>query len=302
MLNLAPIRYARVLSRHNGPIEKIEYSRIEVRGRALFQANASLSERLYLERETNEVFSTADGTGTHESGMVARHKAISEAIERWALYYLCQGGFYELHGFDEDATSSGMAAFPGLFDSQVRARALSEAAERYCLVAWWEGLLPMQEYEAPDKGVSAYRIENPLGKDSVILTWCKSKGGYYAYGYSAARKPEAAYWQATVEMERAQAALSHYYLDNPGFEQDDLETVSNPMERRVLYYSLPEGHREFLEHVRSAINKRGEAPAPEVLVDEKVEGPWTQYATVWRVLYRMPSKKYLNGALNTFYW
>ena len=301
MLNLAPIRFARVLTRQNGPVETIEYSRIDVVGRPLYQAKARLSERLFLERKRNVVFSNADGTGTGRWGIVARHKAISEAIERWALYYLLQAGFDDLYGLKEDPTSTGMSAFPGLFDAQARARALSEAVERYCLVGWWDGLLSARTFRSPESGVSARTIENPLGRDTVILVWRKAKGGYYVYGHAASRNDQQAYWQAIIEMERANVALSQYYLNNPGFEADDLDTLSNPMERRILYYSLPEGHQEFLERVNRVISgAKSESPRP--IVDEKVDGPWNRYATVWRVLYPMPSRDYLNPQLNTFFW
>lgn len=302
MLNLAPIRYARVLSRHNGPIEKIEYSRTEICGRALYQATATLSGRLNLERGGNAVFGSADGTGTHSSAMVARHKAISEAMERWALYYLRQSGLDADYGMREDPSSTGMSAFPGLWETQARSRAHCEAAERYCLIAWWEGLLATIPFKAPDRDIAARRIENPLTGHAVILTWKKLKRGFTAYGFGAARKAKDAYWQSVIEMERAVVALSRYYLDNPGFEADDLVTVANHLERRVLFYSLPEGHGEFMERVKASENRKTETRAVKPLLDRKVDGPWNRYATVWRVLYPMPSRQYLNGHENVFYW
>lgn len=302
MLNLAPIRYARILERDGGPVRKIEYSRVTAGGRAMYQAQAWLSERLRGGRAGTELFGDADGMGTHYSAMVARHKAISEAIERWALYYLYQGGFTDLYGLGEDSSSTGMAAYPGLFATQARRRAQAEAIERYCLAAWWEGLLPLVDFPAGNSAIRAWRIENPLGREAVILTSRQSGSGYYVYGYSASHRARDAYRQAVIEMERANSVLSRYYLDNPGFEKDDLSALANPMERRVLYFSLPEGHHEFEEHVRTAGGgKRGNA-APEKLVDAKVEGPWNDYATVWRVLYRMPSQAYLGEDAAVFYW
>ena len=302
MLTLAPIRYARVLSRYSGPIEQIRYRQSEVDGQYLYEATATLTPELRLSRSTNEIFGQADGTGTHQTGMIARHMAISEAIERWALYYLSQAGFRELHGFEEDATSTGMAAYPGLFDWQSRNRARMEAIERYCLVAWWEGQLGLREYPVADPSMRAWEIENPLGKESVIMTTRQCKGGYHIYGFSAARKASDAYWRAVIEMERSDGALAPFYLDNPGFEMDDIDTLANRFERRVLYFSLPEGHRNFMGRVDTSLGRRMEPREPEKLVDEKVEGPWNLYATVWRVLYRMPAKGYLSTDDEYFYW
>ena len=62
---MAPIRYARILAGQRGPIERIEYGRIEVDGKVLYQANAYLAKSLNLRRPRRQIFGEADGTGTH---------------------------------------------------------------------------------------------------------------------------------------------------------------------------------------------------------------------------------------------
>lgn len=303
MISLAPLRYARVLKADRGPIDRIEYTRLVLGGRGVYQANAFLSDRLNLQRPGNRVFSAADGTGTHESGMVARYKAISEAIERWALYYLLQSGHGKACGFDTDPTSTGMAAYPGLFAWQARGRALTEAAERFCLVGWWAGDLADRNLQERILGIRGIEIENPVSRDRVVLVWSNAPNGYRAYGFAGAKRLDSAYGKAVVELERARAALGRFFKENPGFEEEDLETLENPFERRIVYYALPAGHEIFMSRVTA---RKTPKPCPrsqiKPVVDCRINGPWNRYATVWRVLYPMATRDYLRDYLNTFYW
>jgi len=302
MINLAPLRYARVLSRHNGPIERIEYSRLRICGRDMYQANAYLSRWLNIERQENRIFSNADGTGTHPSAMVARNKAVSEAIERWALHYLNRMGKTRLYGLDEDSSSNGMSAFPGLFDYQARIRARREAAERFCLIHWWNRDLRSIELGTEDPEVNSIELENPVSRDRVVLSWKRARGGFFAYGFAADARLKGARWKAIVEMERARTALEAFYQDNPGFEREDLSTLGNPLERRVVHYSLPQGHREFRECLAARPARSLDGNTLRPVVDRKVKGPWTRYATVWRTLFPMPKREYLNSYTNFFFW
>lgn len=301
-MNLAPLRYARVMSRHNGPLERIDYSRTEVLGRNLCQARAYLSRHLNLRKEKPQLFSDADGTGTHSSALVARHMAISEAMERWALYYLDRIGHGEAYGLDRDPTSTGMAAYPGLFARAARKRALAEAAERFCLVAWWNGELPEAQLPVRERDVEAIEIANPASGDHVVLVWKKGRHGTWAYGYAADRKLGRARDKAVIEMERANTALGSFFADNPGFEAGDLETVHHPQERRILFFALPEGHRLFQKHLRRKKRDAYHTDALKPLVDTRLYGPWDRYAIVWRVLFPMPTRDYLGPDTEVFFW
>jgi len=299
-MNLAPFRFARVLFRQGGPIERIEYGRIEAAGESLFQANAYLARHLHLERSTNQIFGTADGSGTHRSALIARYKAISEAMERWALYYLSQAELGHEFGMDRDPTSTGMAAFPGLFKAQARRRARREAVERFCLVGWWDRQLRSRKLPVTDR-VEGIELQNPLSRDRVVVTWEESAEGLVAYGFSASRTLSRAVWKARIEMERMASVLHRYLMANPGFELSDLPTLENRMERRAMYFAMPEGHQEFQSRVQSSSsNPLTERLLP--LVDREVVGPWSRYATVWRILYPMPTQAYLRDRDLFFYW
>ena len=137
MFSLAAIRYRSVLAADGGPVECIEEGELTVFGKKLRQANARLSKNL-VPRHEMQIFSNADGTGMHPSPMIARHMAVSEALERWAYHDSMRSSKRALFSFDVDGSSNGMAAFPGLFVQMARRRAFFEAAERFCLLNWWE--------------------------------------------------------------------------------------------------------------------------------------------------------------------
>jgi hypothetical protein len=301
MINLAPFRYSQVLTTQQGPIERIEYGRVKIAGHALYHANAYLSGTLHLQKAPLQIYNNADGSGTHRSPILARYLAISEAIERWALYFLNQTNHLKPYGFDVDHSSCGMSAFPGLFKGQARKRAMSEAAERFCLVSWWHGDLPAKRIQVPNYDCEGIEIRNPASRDRVVLLWKELKSGFFVYGFSGSRKFKDACWKADIEMERTSRALQKFFTENPGFEKDDLSVIENHQERRVVYYSLPEGHREFLNRVD------GPQPGTErkkvlPVIDCEVPGPWGKYATVWRVIYPMPTREYLNPKSNFFFW
>ena len=142
MLSLASLRYRSVLAADGGPVQSIEAGEFPVFGRRLFQANARLKQGLVPQRRL-QIYSDADGTGTHASPMVARHIAVSEALERWAYHSTVRSERRADFGFDIDESSNGMAAFPGFSRAPARRGAVLEAVERFCLLNWWELMRPM---------------------------------------------------------------------------------------------------------------------------------------------------------------
>lgn len=301
MFNLAPLRYANILGSQTGPIERIEYGRVEILGNTYYQANAYLNGQLGLRKSHLQIYSNADGSGTHRSPMLARYIAISEAIERWALYILCGSQRASEFGFDVDASSNGMSAFPGVFRFQARRKAMAEAAERFCLVSWWDGRLPSKPIASCGLPVEGIEIFNPASKDKVVLLWKLSEGGYYTYGFASDRKLKDAAWKAYVEMDRSNCVLDNFYSENPGFESDDLSTIGNHQERRVVYFSMPEGHREFRRRLEQS-DPTNYPRKVKPIIDREIEGPWDRYAKVWRVVLPMPTREYLNPNSNFFFW
>lgn len=294
MLSLAAIRYRDVLTAQGGPITAIETGKFPVRGRGLIQANAWLTPGL-VKKRTSGLYSNADGTGTHAVPSVARHKAVSEALERWAFHSVARSDRAEEFGFDIDPTSNGMSAFPGFLRRQARRSAVLEAVERYCLIAWWEGMIPGRKFDTDWPGVSAVAIDGPFGGVTVIA-YAKTEWGGYAYGHAAEESFGAACERAIVELARHEWILRSTWLTQVA---GGAVTPRHVLERRCLFFATDEGHALFLDRLHRPTS--GPAPRPEIVCDSDIPGPWDQYATVWRFALRPPTDGFLRGGDRYFF-
>jgi hypothetical protein len=294
MLSLASLRYRNVLARHGGPITALETGVFPVRGRNVIMANARLRAGL-TPKSPLALFSDADGTGTHPLPSVARHKAISEALERWAFHATVRSERAEEFGFDIDPSTTGMAAFPGLLRRQARRSAVLEAIERFSLISWWEGRAEGRRFDTDWPGVSAVVINGPFGGLTVV-TYARTAWGGYVYGHAADESFGAACERAVVELARHEWILRGSWLATAAGEPP---VTSNLFERRCLFFATDEGHELFQQRLGS--QPRGVEPRPEVICDADLPGPWDEFATVWRFALRPPSDGYARGGERYFF-
>lgn len=274
------------------PIKALSHSTVSIAGRSLHQVNATLAHQLKQADEPERiVWGQVDGTGTHPSRLVASHMAISEAIERWAWLQLSGAREGADYGFGEDATTTGMAAFPGLFARQARRHALREAVERWCLRTWWAGDLPCTRLPSKGDGSRQVQLGNPLSSHKVIVSWTTSSSNLIAYGIGCGRKVESASWRARIEQKRAEQALNYFSKKHENVGISILDKIPGYAERSFLYYAMPVGHAQFLQCIDHSTVKQeilqvvaGKKTITPV-VDSPIPGPWTNYAHVWRVLY-----------------
>ena len=297
MLNLAPFRYRNVLASEGGPIAKIEYADCSVAGAPASEARAFLKDDLI----QGFLPVDPDGAGTHRSALIARFMAISEAIERWALRALVASGEKSAYGLDIDITSNGMAAFPGLFDFQSRKRAFGEAIERHCLIAWWEGLLPAVPLAFPNLRERGIQIINPFSKHSVALLWKLCNNSYYSFAFGYGKSIEEAVWRAGIELERTEENLRQYYVGNPEPTLREIMRIDDIILKRVVYFSTRHGFKLFLEKLKNAPEQPKTAKL-KVVFDGKIPGPWSKYATVWRVVFDPPAREHLSDRHDYFFW
>lgn len=301
MLNFAPVKYANCFESEGGPIFSIEESKVDINGVKLYVANARLADVNRPAQHKHIIFSPVDGTGIDGSQIGARHKAISEAIERWAHYQSTHTSEKKDYGFNVDPTSNGMAAFPGLFARQARKYAFREAVERFSLIAWWHGLSKLKENCDNVDGIRMFLLDQPFKDHKMVITQRATDKGYTAFGYGCAKNLLEAREGAISEMERSRILLESFFKRNPGFEIGDLSTIPDYMERRLVYFSMPEGVAEFedkLAHSNGSICP--EKPKP--VFDGEIKGPWSKYATVWRIAFEMPTQAYLDPNQLFFYW
>lgn len=294
MLSLAAFRYRNVLAAYGGPVAGIEMGEFPVRGRKLTLANATLKPGL-TRKGPMSFFSSADGTGVHPIPSVARHMAVSEALERWAFSALVRSEKAEEYGFDVDPSSCGMSAFPGLIDRQARRRSVLEAIERFSLISWWDGRAEGRLFDTDWPGVSAVAIDGPFGGVTVVV-YARTQWGGYAYGHAADESFSAACERAIVELARHEWVLRSWWLSYIAGER---KTPSNIFEQRCLFFASDEGFELFQMRVNSRPAAR--MPDAEVICDSELPGPWSEYATVWRFALRPPSEGYLRGGERYFF-
>lgn len=296
MLSVAAFRYRDVLVEHGGPIQAIETGDFPIRGRKSIQANAWLAPGLTPARSSSGLYSTADGTGNDPVPSVARHKAISEALERWAFHATVRSEHAAEFAFDVDPSTSGMSAFPGLIRRQARHKAVIEAIERYCLVAWWEGLAQGEPVQTDWPGVSAVAISGPFGGVAVIA-YARTSWGGYVYGHAAGESVGAACESAVVELTRHEWILRSAWLDSVAGQKPVTRHI---LEKRMLFFATEEGHALFQERVRAGQAARA-IPKADILCDSHIPGPWSDYATVWRFAIRPLSQGYIRGGERYFF-
>lgn len=297
MLSLAAYRYRNVLQSDGGPISRVSVREFSVYGRRMFQANAWLADGLTPPRRKFALYSDADGTGTADVPMIARHMAISEAMERWAFHAKVRAPDRELYGFDLDESSNGMAAYPGIFPSQARKRAMLEAVERASVIAWWEGLHDGEVRPTDWPGISALVLPSPVGFGVTVLAFRETRSDAFAYGHGAATDFFGACERAVMELARHEYVLGlHRISENVSADH----APSDLFERRALFFSSAEGHALFQERLhRKASGPRYTA---DIVHDVEIRGPWSQYASVWRVLIDPPSREFLVNSERYFFW
>jgi hypothetical protein len=261
----------------------------------MFQANARLSASL-TRKSNHTIYGDADGTGTHPLASVARHMAISEALERWAFHATVRSPQAAEFGFDVDPSSNGMSAFPGIMGSNARRKAMLEAVERFSLISWWEGRAQWRLFDTDWPGVSAIAIDGPFGGVTVIA-FSRTDYGMYAYGHAAEESFGAACERAVIELARHERVLHSWWL---AFVSGEKRTPTDLFERRCLHFSTEEGHAEFQRRIQDGV--RGEMSSATVACDRDIPGPWADYATVWRFALQPPSDGFLYAGDDYFFW
>ncbi|MEO0794655.1 MAG: hypothetical protein AAFX93_05820 [Verrucomicrobiota bacterium] len=302
-MNLAPLKFRDVLASDGGPIRTVDVGTETILGRDQYSAHAYLCEDLYVKRQTSAVITKMpDGAGTASDPNTAKFRAISEALERWAFGQCSIIESYKKElGFDYDPTTNGMGAFPGLFDTPARLAAEREAIERHCLVLWWEGFLDVTSIADPFPGVRGIQIENPFSDDIVVLLWQFVDDRFYIYGFGLGTTMDDACWRAGVEMYRTGKITRSHYAKNDSIDEAYFSEFEHLFEKRILFYSRPDGFIQLLERLETRPIKRYPG-SPDIIVDRKVTGPWDRFVTVWRVVYRQPSREFASDRADYFFW
>lgn len=293
MVSLAALKYGDVFTENGGPINRVDTGALSVFGQPYCQANAFLRDELSIGKPAQALYGRADGTGAARSATAASHLAISQALERWAYLAMLDSPEAGAFGFAADRSSSGMAAFPGLFRRQAQSLARAEALDRHTVVSWWEGRLPVVRIAVPIPGVEAVRIHHDAGPGEVVLLFRRTRAGY-AYGHAAGMSVAEALAKAAIKLALAEHVLVVHRA------KGSLVTPANFLERRVLFFASEEGAELF---GRRLLGRQCKSPLPwRTSFDGEIPGPWARWATVWRCCVQMPTDEFLAPDSDFFFW
>ena len=296
-MNLAPWKYRNILRDQGGPVTSIETRRLPV---DQHEAYVHLDPKLQLERgEVSSIYANRDGSGTSEYPHVARYKAISESLERWAFWATVKSGDY---GFNHDPSTNGVAAYPGLFAQQSREFAFNEAYERFILGEWWQGrasakLISGREAVHKNFEVSSVQSFEILGSRSdrhVALLEAKSIHGFTTYGFACRKEIAQAIEAAKIELYRNICVLER--------AKSETRKAATLNEKRLVYFASADGHKRFTEKLNDSLKLNPPTRMPRLIVDQEISGPWSQYAHVWRCLFETDFGWYRSTELEEFFF
>ena len=299
-MNLAPWKYRNILSDQRGPVASIETRRLPV---DLYEAYVHLDPKMQIERgEESSIYANRDGSGTHKYPHIARYKAISEALERWAFWVTVTSAQSAAFGFDKDPSTNGMAAYPGLFANQARESAVSEAYERFMLGEWWQGRAPaklISESEVVHKNFEVNRVRSfeILGaRDDwrAVLLEAKSIRGFTTYGFACRPQLTQAIEAAKIELYRNLCVLER--------AQSEAKEPTSLNEKRLVFFSRPGGHELFIAKLTESLKLNRPMQSPRLIVDREIKGPWSKYAHVWRCLFETDFEWYRSTRLEEFFF
>lgn len=293
MVSLAALKYGDVFAESGGPIDRVDTGELSVLGEPHHLTNAYLREEISVGKPAHAVYGHADGTGVAPTAATAYYMAISEALERWAYLAVYDSPSAAAFGFDDDRSSNGMAAFPGLFRRQAQALARFEAIERHALVSWWDGRLPAERVATPYLGVEAVRIHHSSGPGEVVILFRRTRAGY-AYGHAYGATLPLAMRKAAIGLARAEHVLVAHRAKGA------LGGPANFFERRALFFAGEEGAELFGRRLLARQSKPTALFRP--LYDGEIPGPWARWATVWRCCVHMPTDDYLEPDADFFFW
>ena len=191
--------------------------------------------------------------------------------------------------FDLNPTSTGFAAFPGLFINRVRAVAKLEALERWTIINWWLGKVRScfcRKVKYKEGELSVYQLACDTNRFFVGLLHFQftvhAEQKVNAFSFAAGPSLDQAIDRAKIELDRNINSLKRF-LSNFAEVPTGVHAVE---EARLLYFSTHEGLLSFQDKIRFSQHIVTDFSMLETVVDCEVIGEWSRYAKVWRYLYK----------------
>lgn len=278
MVEFAPWFYRNLLCENEVISKPIYYKCSLIDNRELFEAVVHLNRKNIPSWLTgSDIYSDCDGSGASSYQNIALYKAISEALERWAFYQVADSENQKEFSFDENPSTTGIAAYPGITAKNARKNAIMEAGERWALHEFWRGRLPVREHLTNVGGLRHFEIITELKMIKISLL-CYKNESQHLYAFAAGATIEESFNHALVELSRNVRVMKK--ISNTNVVYSNYKDISD---KRLMFFSSEEGNQLFKEKIASA--PKIIKTEPRLICDKEIKGPWTKYAKVWRYLY-----------------
>jgi hypothetical protein len=119
--------------------------------------------------------------------------------------------------------------------------------------------------------------------------------GTHAIGHGADETISGACLKGMVEMGRHDRVVRRFLARPIGTPKP-----TNILERRALFFASQAGFELFADRLRTPA--QANIGRFEPICDREIRGPWSQYASVWRVAFRPLSHRFISADEDYFYW
>jgi hypothetical protein len=143
---------------------------------------------------------------------------------------------------------------------------------------------------------------SPFTDCTLAVCWRACSFGGLAFGFAAGTALKDAVEHARVEQGRNITVLEELFRDRK--ISPDVFALSGlrlPGERRLVFFASKAGARLFNERLEASCRLSRLPDMPRTLVDAELRGPWTKWATVWRVLYEQSNYDHQDETRNDFF-
>lgn len=308
-LNLAPIKYLNILKKDGGPVQEIHLEKCKIEPeKEGFLACAYLSEEIVNSLNIiceNKIYGKSQGCGSSIYKNIAVYKAISETLERWAFWKISRSPTASVYGFDIDWSTSGMAAFPGLTNYVVKKAAYYEAVERWSMLEWWfENLGIKNVSQDNQKTYTAIELDIPFDDCVCVILHRKLSIGLNIYGFACHKSFKKAVRKAECELQRNQDVMEKEYGNIThnlhSLVSEQIRLLPEILEKRLLFFSTEDGYKLFKNKLEKGMAAKKKMKKPTLLINKEIQGAWSKYATVWRIIYENSFKLENKYSINIF--
>lgn len=277
--------------------------------RKLWHSRAALHPQYVLRRGSKVMDSCGSGWSTDKQE--SQSKAITEAVERWALAHFSE--FPEKAGLDIDNTSTGFAALPASFSKDhLRQNAYCEALERWTLDSLWndsnipiERVIPEERtlHSLFDKFHGHLHCFRAIFDATDIDFFSSNPIVFYLCLFETQEGGVLPGSACSIDSKKAeQRALTEAFMHALAFDRlrkQNPATITDILEQRICFFGKdPLGYKTLEAHLKingtiTILQK------PNMIFSLELQGPWNPEIAIWRVILEN-TKPFMDGGVHRF--